>query len=885
MQALAILRRLAEQHSYSALRESCLEADSRDPCVHALAALADAQLGDTCAARRALESFDHAALSVDARVDVAAVHIALGELDDAIGILEADLPLHGDHALLLARLAWCRLQQGEHDQALVLYQRSLRIRPFMAVYGNLVQLYRDAGRLSDMATCLGAAWKFWEDEQANWPDDQRRVHSERLRALQLDLWLAQERFSEAETYVERQLDELDEGDWCRLLIDFAEGLAARDRHAHAEEWLQTGLHRFPQHVPLYVRLADMMQLHGRTREATSLLRRAIDVASARREPTAPLLLRLSRTALQFDSAIARLAAEQARDQLSERILANDIPEGNFGVEVALAAVDAYEGDYGAAERRYRSVLDQRPASTEALEGLGRLCMQIGRIDEAVALFTRVSAIDASRGHSALIAVRRFPEDIETLQRLENLARTPGIEGSMRAGLLFQLAAAWEKRADFAKAFSLVDEANAASRKRLRYDPAVHRRHCARIRRAFPRALYEHRPGCGHESVVPVFVVGMPRSGTTLVEQIIAGHSRIHGAGELGTIPRVIAGLERWERRTGSGRSYPECVDDLDARVIRGVAENILKELCEYAPDADHVVDKLPHNFENIGLIKLIFPNAKIISVRRDARDIAVSNYFIDYAGKHGGMGFAYDLAWIGEQIADHDALMRHWQQVFAGEILEVHYEDIVDDPATGARRMLDYIGVAWESQVLDFHTLERPVKTASNWQVRQPLYTGSKQRWRHYPHSLAPLVDAVGREICNEPSDMATLPEPGWLNVGVDLYRTGDLDGAERCFDRLLRYVPEHAAACFMLGLVYVRKGHYDDGIALMERALERCPWKREWRDDLRRAYRLVGSATSSSAHIRDAELVERTNEQFAPSNIAPAQTPRIHLDSLLLSG
>ena len=161
---------------------------------------------------------------------------------------------------------------------------------------------------------------------------------------------------------------------------------------------------------------------------------------------------------------------------------------------------------------------------------------------------------------------------------------PSMEGSVRTGLLFQLAAVWEKRADYDKAFALADEANAASRRLLRYDPKAHRQHCARIRHAFPKALYENRPGCGHETTLPVFVVGMPRSGTTLVEQIIAGHSRIHGAGELGVIPRVIAGLERWERHTGSGRRYPDCVDDLDPQVTRRIAENVLKELREYAPD-------------------------------------------------------------------------------------------------------------------------------------------------------------------------------------------------------------------------------------------------------------------------------------------------------------
>ncbi|RPJ19884.1 MAG: sulfotransferase family protein, partial [Planctomycetaceae bacterium] len=437
---------------------------------------------------------------------------------------------------------------------------------------------------------------------------------------------------------------------------------------------------------------------------------------------------------------------------------------------------------------------------------------------------------------------------------------------------------WEKRADYGKAFALADEANAASRRLLRYDPKAHRQHCARIRHAFPKALYEHRPGHGHETTLPVFVVGMPRSGTTLVEQIIAGHSRIHGAGELGTIPRVIAGLERWERHTGSGHHYPDCVDDLDAKVIRGIAGNVLNELREYAPEVDHVVDKLPHNFENIGLIKLLFPKAKIISVRRDPRDVAVSNYFIDYAGKHGSMGFAYSLPWIGEQLADHDLLMHHWQRVFPGEVLEIRYEDVVDDPATSARRMLDYIGVDWQPQVLDFHALDRPVKTASVWQVRQPLYASSKARWQCYQQHLRPLIAAAKRRISWDPIDMVTLPEPGWLNTGVDSYHQGDLNGAEYRFKRLLHYLPEHAAARFMLGLIYVRKGHHDDGITLMEQALDRCPWNRHWRVDLARAYRLDG---------RDQDAVALTgNDHTAPPLDAHAgEEPPINLDYLLLSG
>ncbi len=877
-----MLRRLAEQHNYAALREACLEADSAEPGVQILLALADVRLGDASAGRLRVGRLDADALTLDSRVDLAAVHIALGAQDEATAVLEAAHREDADHALLLARLAWCRQQHGHHDDALGLYERSVCLQPRIAVYENLLRLYRDSGCVSEMEQCFEAAWTFWTREQSDWPDEQRQAHSRQLREIQLDVVLARERIEIAEAWLERQRDVLGENDWCALLSGFAQRLAAGDRHAQAEEWLRVGLGRHPEHFALYVQLAELVLVQGRSLQAIALQRRAIQLAQAQHEPTELLWARLSAIALPTHPGLARAAAERACEQLAKFTehgsgSADEMTEVRAQIELAMAGVEVREQNYRVAEQRYRSVLEFQPNAIPALQQLGQLLLELGRIDEAVALFERVKAIDPARGHGALIRVSRFPEDDQTLQRLEQFARTSGMEGSVRTGMLFQLAAAWDKRGDYHRAFALADEANAASRRLLRYDPKAHRQHCARIRHAFPKALYDHRPRSGIDTTLPVFVVGMPRSGTTLVEQIIAGHSRIHGAGELGTIPRVIAGLERWERHTGSGRRYPDCVDDLDPRVTRGIATNVLKELAECAPEADHVVDKLPHNFENIGLIRLLFPRAKIISVRRDPRDIAVSNFFIEYAAKHGGMGFAYDLDWIGEQLADHNLLMRHWQQVFPGEILEIQYEDIVDEPEGSARRMLDYIGVDWEPQVLEFAALQRPVKTASVWQVRQPLYAGSRARWQHYREQLGPLIAATNRKIIWDPIEMVTLPEPGWLNAGVDHYREGDLNAAEYRFKQLLQHLPEHAGAAFMLGLIYVRRGHRSDGITLMERALECCPWNREWRRDLAQAYRLEGRDQDAAA-LAKASLPEK-------SHAGAPQAPPLHLDYLFLSG
>ncbi len=696
-----------------------------------------------------------------------------------------------------------------------------------------------------------------------------------LHDTQLDDLFGNEDLAIADAWLEQRRSDLDPDRWCALLSKFARRLAFTDRHTQAEEWLRSGVRQHPDNPDLLDQLADLVHVQGRAREAIALLRRAIAVAGEDNERCFALWLKLSALALPANPAQAKVAAEQANDALKRHTQASAVSEGSgsertLQLELALANCEAHSDEPRVAEARYRRLLEQQPQQSGALQGLGQLLLQLGRIDEAIALFERLKTADAGRGYGALMRVRRFPDEVETLHRLERAARTPGLEGSVRTGLLLQLAAAWENRGGYDQAFALADEANTAARRMLSYNADQHRQHCARIRHAYPEALYQQRADSGVTSTLPVFVVGMPRSGTTLVEQIMAGHSAIHGAGELGTIPQIIAGLERWERRTGSGRHYPDCVDDLDPTVLRGIAQRTLQDLQAFAPEAKHVVDKLPHNFQHIGLIRLLFPNAKIISVRRDPRDIAISNYFMDYAAKHSGMGFAYDLDWIGEQLADHNLLMQHWHRVCAGEILEVNYEDLIDNPEVSARQMLAHIGVDWEPQVLDFHNLDRTVKTASVWQVRQPLYASSKTRWRRYKNHLQPLIAATNRRICCQPIEMVTLPEPGWLNTGVDLFRRGDLDGAEYRFKQLLHHVSDHAAAMYMLGLVYLQKGALAAGVKLLEDALQRCPWNRHWRSDLAEAYLLAGRRDDAQALSGGTTVARPPNSAGQRSNSGP---------------
>jgi tetratricopeptide (TPR) repeat protein len=861
MSSLQILRQLHDQMQFAELQNLARQVlfDRDEACLLPLLALAHAQLGERGEAAQLSETCRSriGELDNDARVDLAAVDCLFFRIEEAVGLLEPVLAAESEHSLALARLAWCRMQQGQLDEARTLYQRSAELAPHrLAVWSALARLCLEADEHPAAQSALDTAIERLSEQSDVLPAPTVESFTAQLRGLQLEIWVSAGQIAEAEQWLEARRERLPEEIWIALILGYANLLAGRDRHSEAEDGLRTALKHYPANLPLISQLADLAELQGRSWQSIRLLRRAIRLAQTQDKPEIGFWARLSAATLQHEDGQARQAAEKAIE-LAEALTESDatptvvIQQLKMQAKAALAQVESQAQHFEVAETLFNEALAVNPFFVPVLQGLGQQQMQRGKIDEAIALFERIKAIDPAKGYSALINARRFPEDDETLDRMEKLARQPSQEGTVRSGILFQLAAAWEKRKDYAKAFALAEEANAASRKFLKYDPKAHRNHCARLRHAFPKALYEHRQGSGLDSTLPVFVLGMPRSGTTLVEQIIAGHSQIFGAGELGVIPQRIQGLNRWERHVGSGRSYPDCVDDLDPKVTAGIAQGILDELKELAsdkPEAKHVVDKLPHNFENIGLIKFLFPRARIISVRRNPRDIAISNYFTDYQAKHGGMGFAYDLEWIGEQLADHNLLIYHWHRIFPGQILEINYEEVVDNTEAMARKMLDYIGVPWEPQVLNFSELDRPVKTASVWQVRQPIYKTSTAKWLRYQEHLAPLIAGTNRKIEWDAIEMLTLPEPGLLTRGVALYKEDKLDEAEYEFKKLLHHIPEHAAANHLLGLIYARKNHLSEAIPLMAKALEKCPWNPDWRKDLIQAYELAGEPEKAEA-------------------------------------
>jgi hypothetical protein len=308
-------------------------------------------------------------------------------------------------------------------------------------------------------------------------------------------------------------------------------------------------------------------------------------------------------------------------------------------------------------------------------------------------------------------------------------------------LHFALGKAFADREQYEPSFRHFLEGNALKRRQTAYDEAATLRFFERIQAVFARELMREKRGGGDHSPAPVFVLGMPRSGTTLVEQILASHSKVFGAGELEEFGKAVASSVQ---ANCASVTFPEIVPAMSAEQLRQLGGCYLDAIGAAARPAERIVDKLPLNFAFVGLIHLALPNARIIWARRDPIDTCVSCFSTLFGGDQ---PHTYELGELGRYHRAYEALMEHWRRVLPeGVLLEVQYEDVVEDLEGQARRMVKHCGLEWEEACLTFHETQRPVRTASVAQVRQPIYRSSVGRWRPYKHQLQPLLQALDTE-------------------------------------------------------------------------------------------------------------------------------------------
>jgi tetratricopeptide (TPR) repeat protein len=389
---------------------------------------------------------------------------------------------------------------------------------------------------------------------------------------------------------------------------------------------------------------------------------------------------------------------------------------------------------------YRRCLAQRPAHIGALLGLGHVLNAAGDNDGAVASYRACirEAPDSGEAYWSLANLKTYRFDDAAIADME--ARAANGKGSVQSqvNFLFALAKAYEDRGDYEHAWEHYRRGNERQRAEIHYDPVQTEVMNDRLIEVFTSHFLESLRGAGNPDAAPIFIVGLPRSGSTLLEQVLASHSAVEGTAELPYVGRLAASLNR--NRAG-GVNYPEALLELGPAHLAALGSEYL-ELARLHRriGAPRFIDKMPNNFPNVGLIALVLPNAKVIDARRHPLDACLSCYRQLFAK---GQAFTYDLTEIGEYYLQYQRMMDHWARVLPGRVLTVQYEEVVADFGAQARRLLEFCGLEWEDACLRFYESERPVRTPSAAQVRQPVYDRSVGHFRHYERQLEELMDAI----------------------------------------------------------------------------------------------------------------------------------------------
>jgi tetratricopeptide (TPR) repeat protein len=435
-----------------------------------------------------------------------------------------------------------------------------------------------------------------------------------------------------------------------------------------------------------------------------------------------------------DLSIAEKALPLYEEALRQR-------PGNHGLMLEYAEVLQEAGRTEEALQIAHQALALAPEDdVPTLVSMGQLLLNAGDHAEAQEFCRKVLAInpDAVGMLCNIANARKFQEGDPEIAEMKQALEREELPDEVRGNLHFSLGKVYNDCKQYDQAFRHYLSGNHIRRQSVEYHRDRQQEYIDRLISFFDHTLFADRTYPGLESDLPIFIVGMPRSGTTLTEQILSSHPQVFGAGELGDMNRI---LHHLVRLAGKDSEYPDALKNLDAEVLDAVGNRFLDNLRAYDPDVRHVTDKMPHNFMHLGLIAYLLPKARIVHCRRNPLDNCISIFFQNFKGEH---AYKWDLGDLGDYYRLYERLMQHWEQVLPNPMFEVRYEEMVANQEELSRRLIEFCGLEWDDACLEFYKSERSVKTASHWQVRQPIYQSSAERWRRYEDHIGPLVEALG---------------------------------------------------------------------------------------------------------------------------------------------
>ena len=610
---------------------------------------------------------------------IAAALRADGDKEEALQRLEALVQLAPDFALAQQELGFARAEAGHVLPAIEALQRAVGVE----------------SRLPASWQLMGELFLVDEDETSA-----AEAFNQYLLASSVDLELV------------------------RALKLFGAG-----KTGQAEQLCRRFLYENPTNVIAIRLLADIGLKLGVYADAENLLERCLELApdfSMARLNYAQVLEKREK----LDLALAQV----------EKLL--EAEPDKFSLLVLKGAILSKMGDYERALPLYEFLLSHYPARPKISMYYGHALKTVGQQQKAIEAYRQAISMEPSFGDAwwslANLKTYRFDEnDIEAM-RAEIDKNTCSREDYLH--LCFALGKALEGRKQYDESFHYYQLGNNIKVKMSGYEADDTEKGVQRLKAVCGDELFEVARGQGDQSPDPIFIVGLPRSGSTLLEQILASHSQVDGTKELLFILAIVRRLADKKKKSDVSR-YPEIMTDLSASQLYDLGQEYMDRSRIHRGTAPFFIDKMPNNFMHVGLIHLMLPNAKIIDARRHPMAACFSCFTQHFAF---GQLFTYGLANIGRYYRDYVELMDHWDRVLPGKVLRVQYEDVVADTETQVRRMLDHCGLPFEAECLQFHQTERPVQTASSEQVRQPIYSGALEHWRNYDAHLDELKQSLG---------------------------------------------------------------------------------------------------------------------------------------------
>jgi predicted Zn-dependent protease len=606
----------------------------------------------------------------------------LDQSKNALDTLDALERAHPDYSLLFQERGHCQVALGDPARAIESFERAVELNPALASsWAMLERLLTAAGQPQRAGVAL--------------------QHLSKLKELPPAIVEAGSRFCDGE-------------------------------HVAAENLLTSYIAREGRHVEALRLLGRIAQRRGAADRAEGFFREVVDNAPGYADARLDFIRVL----------IERQKYAAALEQVDERLrTAPSDPEARFLRATILAGL----GRHDDAVPIFRELLSETPQRNHLRIVLGHSLKALGRTDQAVRAYRDATSGEGDIGDAfwSLANLKTYHFSDHEVERMRGLEALPGPGLPDRAHLCFALGKALEDRADYGGSWAFYEHGNLLVRAKSRYRPEAIEDNARRLIEICSEEFFVARTGAGAAARDPIFIVGLPRSGSTLLEQILASHPDVDGTQELHDIPRIVSELQGPGPNRGGAR-YPDLLPGLDPLLFERLGRRYLDETRVYRRGRPRFVDKMPNNFWHIGLIHLMLPNARIIDIRREPIACCVSNLKQLFAR---GQEFCYGIEEIASYYRTYLELMRHWNRVLPGRVLRVSYEDLVEDLGASVRQILAHCGLAFDRACLAFHRNGRTINTPSSEQVRQPLFREGLSQWRHYDPWLDPLRETLGDAI------------------------------------------------------------------------------------------------------------------------------------------